>query len=213
MFIPGLRQMPTSSRIHPATRLLIWVATLIAVQFIDGAMFAVAFSIVPLCGRHVAVRGWRLIWRTRWLLVSLFVVFSWGVPGKALWADGVFAPTYEGIREGGRHLGRMLLVLITVSAFLEFTPLADMLSATRALLRPFKWVGVSADRGVVRLMLVLRYVETLPRPRDWKILLSMPDVCTCETVEIEQQALGWRDGLIITCLCAAIAVALIGGYS
>lgn len=204
--------MPTS-RIHPATRLLIWISTLIAVQFIDGAMFIVAFSVVSLCGKRVALRAWRLIWRARWLLASLFVIFAWGVPGKALWNEGLFSPSYEGIREGARHLARMLLVLITVAAFLEFTPLADLLAATRALLRPFQRLGVNADRGVVRLMLVLRYVETLPRPRDWKILLAMPDVCTSERIEVEQHALNWRDGLAITCLCAAIFVALLGGYS
>ncbi len=201
--------MPTS-RIHPATRLLIWISTLIAVQFIDGPMFIVAFAVVPLGGKRVAVRAWRLIWRARWLLVSLFVIFAWGVPGKALWDEALFPPSYEGIREGGRHLARMLLVLTTVAAFLEFTPLADLLAATRALLRPFQRLGINADRGVVRLMLVLRYVETLPRPRDWKILLAMPDVCTSETVEVEHQALSWRDGLVITCLCAAIVVALLG---
>lgn len=202
-FVFDLRPMPTS-RIHPATRLLIWVSLLIAVQFLEGAALVAALAIVPFLGRRVVSRAWRLIWRARWLLVSLFVVFAWGVPGRAFLAEGLLAPTHEGIREGGLHLGRMLLVLTAVAAFLEFTPLADLLAATRVLLRPFKRVGINADRGVVRLMLVLRYVETLPRPRDWKILLGMPDVCTSETVEVEHQALGWRDGLIIAGLCAAV---------
>jgi hypothetical protein len=51
-------------------------------------------------------------------------------------------------------------------------PLADLISGSHALLFPFRRCGMDSTRGVVRLMLVLRYVETLPRPRDWKTLLE-----------------------------------------
>ena len=197
--------MPILS-IHPATRLVAWLMLLVAVQLLSGTTLIMAFLLVPVFGKRVMRRGSRLIWRTRWLLLSLLVVFAWGTAGDPFW-NNALAPTYEGFHEAVKHLGRMLLVLIAVAGFLEFMPLADLLSATHAVLHPLRRLGMDSDRGVVRLMLVLRYVETLPRPRDWKILLEMPEMCTSETVEIDLPALGWFDGLILFG-CAGVAILL-----
>lgn len=188
--------------LHPATRLFVWLALLVAVQFLSGTMLAVACLIAPVSGARVMRRGWRLVWRARWLLLSLLVVFAWGTAGEPLW-DSALAPTHEGFLEAMKHLGRMILVLVSVAAFLEFMPLADLLSATHTWLLPFRRCGIDTTRGVVRLMLVLRYVETLPRPRDWKTLLEMPEVCTSEVVEIDRQALGWGDAALISGLMGA----------
>ncbi len=186
---------------HPATRLVVWLVVLVAVQFLSGMALAVVCLVTPALGARVMRRGGRLIRRARWLLLSLFAVFAWGTAGEALW-DSAWAPTYEGFLEALKHLGRMFLALVSVAAFLEFMPLSDLLSASHALLLPFRRCGMDSTRGVVRLMLVLRYVETLPRPRDWKTLLDMPEVCTSEVVEIDQQSLGWGDAVLISGLMA-----------
>lgn len=188
---------------HPATRLTAWLALLIAVQLLTGTALLAACLLVPVLGVKVAQRGGRLIWRARWLLISLVVVFAWGTAGRPFW-DGPFAPTYEGVDEAAKHLGRMLLVLVAVAAFLEFMPLAQLLTATHALLRPFRRFGLDSDRGVVRLMLVLRYVETLPRPRDWKSLLESSDSGVCEAIEIDHHAMGWVDGVAIVGLLGSV---------
>ena len=187
----------TYSTLHPATRLVVWLVLLVAAQFLSGMALAAICLITPVLGTQVMRRGGRLIWRARWLLFSLMAVFAWGTAGEPLW-NSAWAPTHEGFLEAIKHLGRMFLVLIFVAAFLEFMPLADLLSATHALLLPFSRYGIDSTRGVVRLMLVLRYVETLPRPRDWKTLLEMPELCTSEVVEIDHQAPGWGDATVIT---------------
>ncbi len=189
--------------LHPATRLVVWLVLLVAVQFLSGMALAVVCVVTPAFGARVMRRGGRLIWRTRWLLLSLFAVFSWGTAGETVW-NSAWAPTHEGFLEALKHLGRMFLVLVSVAAFLEFMPLSDLLSASHALLLPFRRCGMDSTRGVVRLMLVLRYVETLPRPRDWKTLLDMPEVCTSEVVEIDHQALGWGDAVLISGLMAVL---------
>lgn len=173
-----------------------WLVLLIAVQFLSGMALLIACLLAPLLGMNVMQRGGRLIWRARRLLLSLLVVFAWGTAGEPLW-HGRFAPTFDGLDEAVKHLGRMLLVLVAVAAFLEFMPLADLLAATHALLKPFRRFGVDSDRGVVRLMLVLRYVETLPRPRDWRSLLDTHDSETCEIIEIGQQVMGWKDRFVM----------------
>ena len=191
--------------VHPATRLIAWLALLIAVQCLSGAVLLAACLFAPLAGARVMRRSGRLVWRTRWLLLSLLLVFAWGVAGEPLWS-GSLAPTREGVDEALKHLGRLVLVLVSVAAFLEFMPLAELLAATHALLAPLRRLGVDADRGVVRLMLVLRYVETLPRPRDWKSLLDIPETAACETIEIEHQALRWLDGCVMAGLLGGLVL-------
>ena len=188
--------------VHPTTRLLVWLALLVGVQALSGVALAAAFALLPLAGRRGLRRGALLAWRARWLLVSLLVILSWGVAGEPLW-QGALAPTIEGLREALTHFGRLLLVLFIVAAFLEAMPLPELLAATHVLLRPLRHLGVDPERGVVRLMLVLRYVETLPRPRDWRVLLKAPAPVVSERVEIDCQALRWSDGLIGVGLVAA----------
>jgi energy-coupling factor transporter transmembrane protein EcfT len=191
------------SVLHPATRLVVWLVLLIAVQLLSGRFLALVCLLAPVLGVRVMRRGGRLMWRARWLLFSLLAVFAWGTAGEALWNSG-WAPTYEGVMEASKHLGRMLLVLMLVATFLEYMPLADLISATHALLLPFRRFGLDTTRGVVRLMLVLRYVETLPRPRDWKVLLDAPDSSTSEIVEIEQRAAGWGDVCVMAGLVGGL---------
>ena len=188
--------------VHPMTRLLVWLALLVGVQALSGVALAAVFALLPLAGRRGLRRGALLAWRARWLLVSLLVILSWGVAGEPLW-QGALAPTIEGLREALTHFGRLLLVLFIVAAFLEAMPLPELLAATHVLLRPLRHLGVDPERGVVRLMLVLRYVETLPRPRDWRVLLKAPAPVVSERVEIDCQALRWSDGLIGVGLVAA----------
>lgn len=178
--------------VHPATRLMAWLLLLLAVQCLSGSALAGAFLLFPLFGTGALRRGGQLIWRTRWLLLSLLVIFPWGIAGQPLW-DGAAAPTYEGVHEALTHLGRLLLVLLAVAAFLETMPLADLLAATHLLLKPLRGLGLDPERGVVRLMLVLRYVDTLPRPRDWRSLLDAPRLAESELLEVEHQALRWTD--------------------
>ena len=195
-------RMP-SLNVHPTTRLIVWLLLVLAVQCLSGAALIVAFMLLPLIGMRVVQRGGRLIWRARWLLVSLLVIFSWGVAGEPLW-NGTLAPTQEGLLEALTHLGRLLLVLMAVAAFLEAMPLPDLLAATHALLKPLRRFGFDTDRGVVRLMLVLRYVESLPRPRDWRALLNVPASIESELVEVSHQPMCWLDFIVALSFAGAV---------
>ena len=179
--------------LHPTARFMIGFLCLIAVQFLGAwPLFAVAL-LPPLFGRRALGRGMRLAWRARYLLITLLLIFSWGMPGQAIEASfwhPLPAPTYEGVHEAWLHLGRLCLIMMIVALLLETTPLPESVSALRSLLFPLTFLGVDLDRGVIRLLLVLHYVETLPRPRDWKMLLTTPTVVTQETFELQQRA--WR---------------------
>lgn len=173
--------------LHPATRLALWLALLIIVQCLNGLALAfglpLALVLLWAANSRIPGRGARLIWRARWLLLSLFVILAWGIAGDPLW-EGALAPTREGLIEALTHLGRLLLVLMIVAALLETLPLPELLAASRSLMAPLRRFGFDADRGVIRLMLVLRYVESMPRPRDWRSLLEAPTAIAGERVEV-----------------------------
>jgi len=189
--------------IHPATRLIAWLSLLLAVQCLSDTALAAAFLLLPLLGGRVMRRAGRLVWRSRWLLAALLAVFSWAVAGDPLW-NGPLAPSDEGLREACTHLARLLLVLCVVAALLETLPLADLLAATHTLLKPLRYFAFDPDRGVVRLMLVLRYVETLPRPRDWRDLLTAPATSVREVVAVDDHRLRWPDYLLAVGCAAAV---------
>lgn len=195
--------MPAYS-IHPTIRLVLWVAAVLFVQTLSGVELVFAFVALPVVGGRALRRGGRLIWRARWLVLSLLVVFSWGVSGTPLWSFR-FAPTEEGVLEGATHLGRLLLVLMAVATFLEYVSVEELLSATHVLLKPFRFFGLDPDRGVVRLMLVMRAVESMPRPRDWRVLIAATDASGGECLEVAAQRFRGADyGIAFVMLLVAV---------
>ena len=195
--------------VHPTTRFGLWLSLMLLVQLLSGRLLLLAFVLMPFLGVQVLRRGSRLIWRARWLLLSLFLILAWGTAGDPVW-NGAASPTLDGLAAAWTQLGRLLLVLVAVAAFLEFMPLADLLTATHFMLRPLRRFGFDPDRGVVRLMLVLRYVETLPRPRDWRSLLNVPTSNACELVEVRHRPLQAQDyALAFACVAALVFVASI----
>ena len=193
---------------------MVWLFVLIAVQALSGIALLVGAAVFCLFGRAVIQRSKKLVWRTRWLLVSLFVILAWGTAGDPLWQHG-FAPTHEGLHLAWTHSGRLLLVLMAVAAFLETMSLPDLLTATHTVLSPLRRLGFDPDRGVVRLMLALRYAEDLPRPRDWRALLDLPVALECTTVDIHTRPFGWVDvalAVVVVALIGVLIVLGVGGF-
>lgn len=190
---------------HPTTRLVVWLLMLAASQSLQEEQLLAALLVVPFFGAAALRRGAKLIWRTRWLFVSLFVILAWGGAGEPLWS-GAFAPSHEGLLDALTHGGRLLLALMAVAALLEWMPVTDLMTATHCLLRPLRHCGVSPDRGVVRLLLVMRYIETLPRPRDWRILLEVPASSSDEVLELADRGFSWLDPLVMLVVAGGVAV-------
>lgn len=186
--------MPAYS-IHPTIRLALWVIVVLFVQALDGLTLLLAFITLPVLGQRALRRGGRLVWRARWLLLSLLVIFSWGVPGTPLWNFGL-APSEEGMALGATHSGRIVLVLMAVATFLEYVSVKELLAATHVLLKPFRKLGLNPDRGVVRLMLVLRAIEEMPRPQDWRVLLDVSAPAGGERLEVSIQQFSASDCVI-----------------
>ncbi len=189
---------------HPSTRLVVWLLMLLLSQSMDDLLLMAAILLLPLFGRSVLSRCWQLAWGARWVFLSLFVILAWGGIGEAAW-DGPMAPSREGLLDASTHVGRLLLVLMAVAVLREWMTTADLLTGIHRLLAPIRRCGLNPDRGLVRLLLVLNYIEAMPRPRDWRMLLDVPASRNSEVFELVDHPLSSRDYLIIAlALVAAV---------
>ena len=190
---------------HPTTHLVIWLMMLAASQTLVGLQLVAAFLVLQLFGISSLRRCGRLAWGMRWLFVSLFVILSWGGVGEPL-GRGALAPTVAGLTDAAPHLGLALVALMAVAVLLECMPVSDLLTATHRLLGPLRASGIDPERGVVRLMLVLRYVEVMPRPRDWRILLDVPARSVDEMLEVVDRPFSWADPLAIGMAAGVVTI-------
>lgn len=189
--------------VHPSTCLIVWMLLLVFIQGLDGVPLIATILALPVFGRLALRHFGQLTWRARWLFLSLFVILAWGATGDPLW-DGALAPTREGLADASTHIGRLLLVLMAVAVLRLRMSQADLLTGLHRLLEPLRRCRLDADRGLVRLLLVLRYLETMPRPRDWRRLLDLPASDECELIELADRRMRVRDYATISVLVAGI---------
>lgn len=162
---------------HPGARLLVWLASLLASQgltsgshpqLLPGLLLWLVL-LLALPAEHRTQVG-HLLRRTRWLLLSLFLIFAFATPGAAL-LDTPYSPSHEGLTQGLAQLLRLTLILTAVAILLASTPIPALMAACHQWLRPFTSPAVN-DRLVVRLMLVLHYAEHLPPANAWRQMLA-----------------------------------------
>lgn len=186
-----------------------WVATL---QLLSPVFLAIALSGCALAGVWLArSRCIRLVRRVRFLIVAIFVLFAGFTPGEAIWpAVQSLSPSREGMVLAVEHVGRLLAVVLCVALLLERLSLSRLVGGLYALLRPFHRIGLPAEALAVRLMLVLRYVESAP-PGAWREWLEdSPEVgaAGCEAIVIGRERLGRRDGALLLALGALVLLAV-----
>jgi hypothetical protein len=122
------------------------------------------------------------------------------------------APSREGLQDAGTHAGRLLLLLMAVVVLRQHLPLRDMLSGFYRLLAPLRRCGLDVDRALVRLLLVLDTLDHLPRPADWRALLTAPVSGQSQVFDLSDRCLSRRDhlclALLLISLVALIALAM-----
>jgi len=193
--MPFLGSIPLLVLLHPAARLLLWLMLAIALQMLP--LWALGFVSLWLMVGGSALRQhwWRLFRRTRILLLTLFLVFAYGLPGKHLLGIE-WLPSHEGLLEASLHVSRLVVLLGTLAWLLVPLGHQALMGGLWFLLRPLQALGLPMDRSVVRLSLVLEYMEAMPAGQDWRQWLA-PQVMQDEQdpVRLSLQPWGWGDGL------------------
>lgn len=150
---------------HPVSLLLSWFGLVLVLQQLPlFPLIILTLVCLLLAAIYAPERSRSLLWRSRWLLFSLMILFLFITPGEYLpgtWGD--IGLTYEGLRQCGEYLGRLLTMLASLA-------LLHQALGTQGLLAGFYWLlGPLPGRKitVVRLMLVLEFVEQ-KRQTGWR---------------------------------------------
>ena len=149
---------------HPASRILIY---LLAALAIPGLPFFLLPLLLLMAGVGDSSRQpWSLIWRTRWLLLVMFLGYGFSLPGDpALAWLGAYSPSQAGLLRGGQQALRLLLLLLWLDVLVLRMPTPALMAGVYILLRPLTRLGLDVERAALRLGLTLRAIEGLERGR------------------------------------------------
>jgi len=164
--------MPTV-RLHPAPVLLAWGVLVIALQSLSVMGLGLAtIALLPLPLVFARRRTTVLLRRARWLLLSIVVMFVLATPGQRVpGIVGDIGVTFDGLTLAAEHLLRLTLLLATLALLHERLGTGGMMAGFHWLLAPLSMWHALRERIVVRLMLVIDYVESAP-VGNWRQWLS-----------------------------------------
>ena len=146
---------------HPSLRILALILLAILVQLLPQSALVVAGAGVLLVAvlLHAGLLR-KMLKRSRWLLLTLLLIFAFTTPGEYLpWWTLQVAPTYEGIHGGLLQAGRLIVMLTGLALLLGSTPREQLMAGIFQLLMPLRRFGFGAERFTARLWLTLHYVE------------------------------------------------------
>lgn len=191
---------------HPAACLLAWLCFAVAVQGFSALALVLCALLLLGTGKGIRRRWWRLAWRAKLLLLSLWLILAYGTPGELIRAMS-WAPSLEGLEAANLHAARLLLLIGSLGALFEALPRQRFLAALWSLARPLAWLGLAAERSVVRLALVFDYVENAPQRGSWRHFLEAPAVTAAEAEHLTIEIQHWRrrDGVALLAFVVALA--------
>ena len=145
-------------RPHPASLILLGLAALFAASSRNGMALFLGTLGLALMALITATSHIRLLLRrSRWLLLTMLVMFGWFTPGTTL--PYIPGASTEGLLLAADNLGRMLIALSIVALILKALSAPELVAGMRSLLAPLVLFRISRDRIAVRLALTLNEVE------------------------------------------------------
>lgn len=195
--------------LHPASLLLIWLGFALGLQWLPVSwLIVLAMACVIVALAMATERSFNLLRRSRWLLLSLAVLYLFATPGEYL--PGILGDiglTYEGLRQGGEQIGRLLAMLASLAVLHQTVGTQGLLTGFHCLLKPFPW----REATVVRLMLVLEYAEqkSQVRWREWLLPSMQTDGALPDSLVLSMPRFRWADGVLMLTVIGFLLVMLI----
>jgi len=146
--------------LHPLIRVFIFLVFAVLVAHADlVAIFvaAVVLSLVyALVDRSCLTSAWKMVFRIRWIFLSLFLIYAWFTPSDVSASSAsAWLPSAAGMVNGLIHVMSLLMIVLAVNLLLSFTAKTDLMLALRWMVTPLAVLGVSRDRVALRMMLVM----------------------------------------------------------
>lgn len=190
--------------LHPASLLLAWFGFAIVLQGLPGVwLAAVVLASLMATAAWAARRGINLLRRSRWLLLSLFMLYLFATPGEYLpgfWGD--IGLTREGVQQGGEQIGRLLALLASLALVHHLAGTQGLLAGLYWWLKPIPW----RESTVVRLLLVLEMVEQEHKInwREWLVpAQTKADLLDQTAYHLSMPVLNVRDKLLMAGIAGA----------
>lgn len=202
-------------KFHPATQILTWCLLVVLLQFLAFYNLLFAAGSVLMCAVFVSGRKFaQLLRRTRWVMLSLMLIYAWSTPGQALIEPlGVLSPTREGALDGLSQLSRLMASLAGLAMLLDRLHRMQLISGLYALFVPLQWlpenwIKGARERFAVRLALTLHYAEAamLRGKVGWRDTLNGLFESHGETTQVMELPLyrfGYGDALLV---CGALSL-------
>lgn len=157
---------------HPLIRIVCFLVFSACLAF--GGAAELACGGVLLAGAYLSspprlfLPAVTMMYRMRWFLLSLFIVYGWFTPGQPLvGSEGMrFAelwPTREGALAGLLRAALLMTIVAGANLLLRTTPRDELLVAVYGLARPLGWCGISRERIAVRMVLVIEALDPVRR--------------------------------------------------
>lgn len=205
-----------TGRPHPAALILLWVFLAAALQALKAApLLGVSALVCAIALARSASRFRTLLRRTRWIMISLLLIYGYVTPGAALWAAaGKYSPTYTGLLDGALQLCRLTAALAGLSIVLNLLDRQKLMSGIYALAWPLQILGLARERIAVRLALTLHYAESamLATSSNWREHIARmlaPHQGAYPEVELHAAPLALHDSLLIAMGAALLAWVLL----
>ena len=191
-------------KFHPAAQILTWCLLVAIMQFLTLEILLIAAGFVLLFALlRSAHKLMQLLRRTRWIMLSLLLIYAYSTPGQPLLdALGIFSPSREGLSDGVLQLTRLLAALAGLAILLDRLHRQQLIAGLYTLFAPLQLIGVSRERVAVRLALTLHYAEVamLRETHTWQDNLRSlfePHDETSKQMELTLYRFGISDGLLV----------------
>ena len=193
---------------HPAVLIFLWACLAIALQSLQTTALLLAgvplmITAYTLSSSHLLT----LLRRTRWIMLSLLLIYAYATPGVAVWVSlAQLSPTYEGLIDGLLQLCRLAFALAGLSILLGLLSQPELIGGLYTLAYPLRYFGLSRERIAVRLALTLHYAESamLDTATNWRASIEQM-LATAEiqqsSIELHTTPFTLRDGLLLIMSC------------
>jgi hypothetical protein len=193
--------------LHPVSLLLAWVAAAVALQHLSSSgLFFAAVVIVPCVALLANARAWQMLRRSRWLLLSLALLFAFGTPGRLM--PPIPWLTREGLDLAVEHVLRLGLLLLMLALLLQRLELDRLMSGLFLLLAPLAPFGFDRRKAVARLMLVIDYVQS-GHGKKWRDWLAPGSAAAPAPLALALTPLRYADYATIALLAMAVFLGVV----
>jgi energy-coupling factor transporter transmembrane protein EcfT len=203
-------------RPHPAVFMLLWIFLTIALQSLhETALLSIGIPLTVIAFKISAVRLFTLLRRTRWIMISLLLIYGYVTPGDALLVQaGIYSPTQQGLADGVLQLCRLAFALAGLSVVLGLLPQQQLIAGIYTLAYPLRYLRLSRERIAVRLALTLHYAESAleDSAADWRGNIERmlcPPAFRQHDITMQVKPLTLRDSLLFAAGGAALVLALL----